>query len=207
MFNFPSARELVLMALPILLALTFHEFAHAWVAHKLGDNTAKNMGRLTLNPLKHLDPIGTLLLFLAGFGWAKPVPVNPWNFDHPKKGMMLVSLAGPVTNMLLAILGTVLFGLLTPAGNLFAVLQYFIYINVILAVFNFLPMPPLDGSKILAGILPGRQEWLDNLERYGSAILLFLIILGLLNPILNFFINPIMNMLNALAVIIARVPL
>ncbi|RYD05987.1 hypothetical protein N752_06415 [Desulforamulus aquiferis] len=91
MFNFPSIQDLLLMAPPILLALAFHEFAHAAAAHRLGDNTARNEGRLTLNPIKHLDPIGTLLLFFAGFGWAKPVPVNPWNFDNPKQGMMLVS--------------------------------------------------------------------------------------------------------------------
>lgn len=207
MFNFPSIREVVLMAPPILLALTLHEYAHAYIAYRLGDQTAREEGRLTANPLKHLDPLGTLLLFIAGFGWAKPVPVNPWRFNNPKQGMMYVSLAGPVTNLLLAVLGAVLFGLLTPSGDIFFMLNYFIYINVLLAVFNFLPIPPLDGSKILAGILPGRQPWLYQLEHYGTPILFLLIFLGFLNPILRFFIEPIYNILIMLANFIAGLPL
>ncbi|ABO49666.1 peptidase M50 [Desulforamulus reducens MI-1] len=207
MFNFPTLRELLLMAPPILFALTLHEYAHAYVAYRLGDKTAYYEGRLTANPLRHLDPLGTLLLFIAGFGWAKPVPVNPFYFDDRKKGMMLVSLAGPATNLLLALVAAVVFGLMKPSGWLFFMLSYFIYINVLLAVFNFLPIPPLDGSKILAGILPGRQEWLYQLERYGTAILLVLIIFGFLSPILQFFINPIVDLLNALATTIASLPL
>lgn len=195
------------MAPPILFALTLHEYAHAYVAYRLGDKTAYYEGRLTANPLRHLDPLGTLLLFIAGFGWAKPVPVNPFYFDDRKKGMMLVSLAGPATNLLLALVAAVVFGLMKPSGWLFFMLSYFIYINVLLAVFNFLPIPPLDGSKILAGILPGRQEWLYQLERYGTAILLVLIIFGFLSPILQFFINPIVDLLNALATTIASLPL
>lgn len=207
MFNFPSLRELVLMAPPILLALTLHEYAHAYMAYRLGDKTAQEEGRLTANPLRHLDPLGTLLLFIAGFGWAKPVPVNPWHFDNPKKGMMYVSLAGPGTNLLLALIGAILFGFLTPSGDMFFMLNYFVYINVLLAVFNILPIPPLDGSKILAGILPGRQTWLYQLERYGTPILFLLIFLGFLNPILRFFIEPIYKLLIVLANFIAGLPL
>ena len=207
MFNFPSLKELLLMAPPILLALSLHEYAHAYAAYRLGDNTAKEEGRLTANPLKHLDPLGTLLLFIAGFGWAKPVPVNPWQFDNPKKGMMYVSLAGPGTNLLLAFLGAILFGLFNPSGDIVFMLNYFVYINVLLAVFNMLPIPPLDGSKILAGILPGRQPWLYQLERYGTPILFLLIFLGVLSPVLRFFINPIYSILITLAGFIAGLPL
>ncbi|WP_459911341.1 site-2 protease family protein [Desulfotomaculum defluvii] len=195
------------MAPPILFALTLHEYAHAYTAYRLGDKTAYYEGRLTANPLKHLDPLGTLLLFIAGFGWAKPVPVNPFYFDDRKKGMMLVSLAGPMTNLLLAVIGSILLGLLTPTGGLAFMLSYFIYINVLLAVFNLIPIPPLDGSKILAGLLPGPQQWLYQLERYGTAILFLLIFLGALSPILRFFIYPIVELLTALANLIARLPL
>ncbi|MEG6521057.1 site-2 protease family protein [Desulfotomaculum sp. 1211_IL3151] len=207
MFNFPTIQELLLMAPPILFALTLHEYAHAFTAYRLGDKTAYYEGRLTANPLKHLDPLGTLLLFLAGFGWAKPVPVNPFHFDDRKKGMMLVSLAGPMTNLLLAFLGAIVLGLLKPTGGLSFMLGYFIYINVLLAVFNLLPIPPLDGSKILAGLLPGPQQWLYQLERYGTAILLVLIFFGFLSPILRFFIYPIVNLLSTLANLIAGLPL
>ncbi|GAB6182178.1 site-2 protease family protein [Desulfotomaculum defluvii] len=207
MFNFPTLQELLLMAPPILFALTLHEYAHAYTAYRLGDKTAYYEGRLTANPLKHLDPLGTLLLFIAGFGWAKPVPVNPFYFDDRKKGMMLVSLAGPMTNLLLAVIGSILLGLLTPTGGLAFMLSYFIYINVLLAVFNLIPIPPLDGSKILAGLLPGPQQWLYQLERYGTAILFLLIFLGALSPILRFFIYPIVELLTALANLIARLPL
>lgn len=195
------------MVPPILMALTLHEYAHAYVAYRLGDKTAMYEGRLTANPLKHLDPLGTLLLFIAGFGWAKPVPVNPWEFVDPKRGMMLVSLAGPGTNLFLALVGAILFGLFTPSGDLFFMLNYFIYINVLLAVFNILPIPPLDGSKILAGILPGRQPWLYQLERYGTPILFLLIFFGILNPVLRFFIEPIYHVLISLASVVAKVPL
>lgn len=195
------------MAPPILLALTLHECAHAFTAYRLGDNTAYNEGRLTANPLKHLDPLGTILLFFAGFGWAKPVPVNPFYFKDRKKGMMMVSLAGPMTNLLLALLGAIILGLLTPTGGFNFMLSYFIYINVLLAVFNLLPIPPLDGSKILAGLLPGPQQWFYQLERYGTGILLVLIVFGLLSPILRFFIYPIVNLLGVLANLIAGLPL
>ncbi|AEG61187.1 site-2 protease family protein [Desulforamulus ruminis] len=202
MFDF-SVGSIIAKVIIILIALPLHEFAHAAVAFKLGDNTARDEGRLSVNPIRHLDPLGTILLMVAGFGWAKPVPVNPWHFKNRKQGMMLVSLAGPLSNLSLAVLAVIVLGFLKPSGNTLFIFYNFIYINVLLAVFNFLPIPPLDGSKILAGILPGRQQWLYQLEQYGTPILFLLIFLGILSPVLRFFIDPIMNLLNLLAMLVA----
>ncbi|WP_238457809.1 site-2 protease family protein [Desulforamulus ferrireducens] len=183
----------------ILLALPLHEFGHALVAYKLGDNTAYREGRLTLNPIKHLDPLGTLMIFFGPIGWAKPVPVNPFYFNDRKRGMMLVSLAGPGANLLLALLGAVLLGLFNSSPLVQYFLYYFMVINVYLAVFNLLPIPTLDGSKILAGLLPGSQTWLYNLERYAIPILLLLIVFGLLTPIISFFAKPLIQLFYAIA--------
>jgi Zn-dependent protease len=156
------------------------------------------MGRLTVNPVAHLDPIGLLLLFFAGFGWAKPIPVNPYNLRvNPKQGMLLISLAGPVTNMLVAVISaiaySVLAGLHLPYFR--EIMRYMIHINVVLAIFNLIPIPPLDGSKILAGILPGRQDWLDQFGQYGTIILIILIFTGLIGVVFNVIIRPIDNLL------------
>ena len=196
--HFPSLLEIALLLPAIVLGLTFHELAHGWTAYKLGDNTALNAGRLTVNPVAHVDPIGLILLFVAGFGWAKPVPVNPNNFHGDAgKGMMLVSVAGPAANMVIAIIAAVLLGLVhwqIPYIN--EILYLLIRINVVLAIFNLLPIPPLDGSKILAGIIPGKQEWLQNLETYGIIILLVLMFFtNIIGSILNFLITPIVNFL------------
>ncbi|WP_066639986.1 site-2 protease family protein [Desulfolucanica intricata] len=200
MFNihFPSILEIALLLPAIVLGLTFHELAHGWVAYKLGDNTARYAGRLTINPIAHIDPIGLILLFLAGFGWAKPVPVNPNNLKgDTRRGMMLVSLAGPATNILIAIIGAVILGL---GGGQFPygepILILIIRINVVLAIFNLIPIPPLDGSKILAGLIPGRQEWLYHLETYGIVILLALMFFtDIIGKVLYFFITPIVDFL------------
>ncbi len=178
--------ERLIYVLPaIVIALTFHEYAHARVAYAFGDPTAKEAGRLTLNPIRHLDPVGTLLLVLAGFGWAKPVPVNPWHFSGSRKRkLMAVSVAGPLMNLLEALAGAGLMSLLwhfTSGGSaflqwLFYFLFYFVQINVVLALFNLIPVPPLDGSKILAGLLPDSQlNLVLSLERYGFVILLLLV--------------------------------
>ena len=196
--HFPTLLDIALMLPAIVLGLTFHELAHGWTAYKLGDNTALYAGRLTINPLAHIDPIGLLLLLVAHFGWAKPVPVNPNNLrGNAGRGMMLVSLAGPAANMVIAIIGAVLLGLVNwQLPYMKAILYLIIEINVVLAVFNLLPIPPLDGSKILAGIIPGRQEWLHNLETYGMIILLVLMFFtNIIGSILNFFITPIVNFL------------
>ena len=179
--------------LPVILAaLTFHEYAHGWVADKLGDPTARLSGRLTFNPLAHLDPIGTLALIFSPVGWAKPVPVNFHNLRHPRRDMVWVAAAGPGANLILAAVsawslrlfeggGAIvesswLAGLATP---LFLMLQVSVLINVALAIFNLLPLPPLDGGRIVSGLLPPRQAAsYGRLERYGFVILLVLIFSG-----------------------------
>lgn len=181
--------RVMMYTLPALLVgLTLHEFAHGYIAWKLGDPTAKNLGRLTLNPLKHLEFVGALFLLVFGFGWAKPVPVNPMYFKGDrKKGMLWVSLAGPATNFLIAIVTALIWKVYPPQNDSLALTLGMIFrINLVLAVFNFLPIPPLDGSKILAGILPTRyMPFIYNMERYGFAILILLSLTGILSGILG----------------------
>lgn len=184
-----------LVAIPaILVAITFHEYAHGKVAYLLGDPTAKHQGRLTLNPLAHLDPLGTLLLVIAGFGWAKPVQVNPGNFHGDmKRGMMFVGLAGPLMNLIIGYLSAVALKLMAAInyfGTAAPYLQQFFYLllfyNVVLAVFNLIPVPPLDGSRILAGILPNKYSGIVYaLEQYGAIILLLLIVTGITSVIIG----------------------
>ncbi len=188
----------LIWAPPILFAITVHEFAHGWVANKLGDPTAKYAGRLTLNPLSHLDPIGTLMLFIVHLGWAKPVPVNPLNFKDPRKDMMWVSLAGPGSNILCALGCGIIIRFLSPLlagadpktsllGIFFYMVAFGLVINVVLAIFNLLPIPPLDGSKILMGILPPEYEYqIVQLERFGPFLLIFLVMISWMSRI-NFF--------------------
>ena len=181
--------QLLLLAPPILLALTFHEFAHAYVANRFGDDTAKRNGRLTMNPLAHLDPLGTIMIFLVHFGWAKPVPVNPYNLQNPKQGMLWISAAGPMSNILLALISGLLlrfFSTMDIALQPNSVMEIFLImivwslrINLALAIFNILPVAPLDGSKILYGLLPERfGKHIHLLERYGPVVLIGLIISG-----------------------------
>jgi Zn-dependent protease len=182
--------EFILIAIPLLYSIIFHELAHGWVAYLMGDPTAKSLGRLSLNPLKHLDPIGTIMLFMFGFGWAKPVPVNFNQLRDRHKGMILVSAAGIITNMLLAFSALFLYQLLSlsPSSMPAELLYYFAQINIILAAFNLIPLPPLDGSKILMGFAsPSVQNFLFRLERYGFFIIIALLYLGVLDPVINFF--------------------
>jgi Zn-dependent protease len=181
---------LIARVITLLVAFTIHELAHAWYARRLGDDTAERQGRITLNPIAHLDPIGTLLLLVAGFGWAKPVPVNPLNLrGNPRQSMALVALAGPVSNILMAIIAALPFqlGLLELESLFFSssifpslgfLLYEFIFINIILALFNMIPLPPLDGSKVLVGILPPEMAYqFRAIEQYGPILLLALIFL------------------------------
>lgn len=180
----------VLLAIPLLYSIIVHELAHGWVALSLGDPTAKNAGRLTLNPLSHLDPIGTILLFIVGFGWARPVPVNLGYIRDYRRGLVLVSSAGIVANMIFAFIAVLLLKLLAPApGSSVGIFLYYLaQINIILAAFNLIPIPPLDGSKILMGFLPERMQYaLARLEPYGFFIIIGLLILGALNPLIRFF--------------------
>lgn len=193
---------------PILLALTVHECAHAWVAYRLGDPTAKMLGRVTLNPIRHLDPIGTLMLLFSGlFGWAKPVPINPRNFRNISRSIVLVSVAGPLSNLMLAAFFAIIYKLFEAAGPaflssmpnvwrpVFAMVELSIIINVALAVFNMVPVPPLDGSKVLGNLLPPRQAFAwAKFEQYGFFILLLLIVTGALNK----FISPIIFLMAGL---------
>jgi len=168
--------ESMLYRIPALLfAVTVHEFMHGKIAHLYGDSTAKDQGRLSLNPLKHLDPLGTLMIIVAGFGWAKPVPVNPNRFQDPRKQMMLVGLAGPLANFTAAFLLARLFYLPMPEV-LSTLLGVTIWINVMLGIFNLLPIPPLDGSKIIPYFLPeSMQDAWYSFEQYGFIILLGLV--------------------------------
>ena len=178
-----------IMLVPALLAVTVHEVSHGYVADRLGDPTARLLGRLTFNPLRHLDPIGTLALLFFGFGWAKPVPVNFRNMQAPKKGMVLVALAGPMSNFALAALFALLLrGLLfvpesVAAGDGALFLEpislmaaFGLYINVILGVFNLIPIPPLDGGMVMTGLLPEKQAAiLARIEPFGFILLIFII--------------------------------
>jgi len=180
----------VLLCVPLLYSIILHELAHGWVAYRMGDPTAKRLGRLSLNPLKHLEPIGTLMLFVFGFGWAKPVPVNVNLLREPRKGFIFVSAAGIVANALLAFMAFFLNRLLapSPAGILAPLFYYMAQVNIMLAAFNLIPIPPLDGSKILIGLTTGSlRSFLVGLERYGFFIVIGLLYLGVLDPLIAFF--------------------
>lgn len=188
LFRNPGA--FILLIIPLLYSIIFHELAHGWVASKMGDSTAKWLGRLSLNPLKHLDPVGTLMLFFFGFGWAKPVPVNFNNLNDPRKGLILVSAAGIVANTILAFIALFLLRILNPSpfGAVSTFLIYMAQINIMLAAFNLIPIPPLDGSKILMGFSSAQFQYsLARLEPYGFFIIIGLLYLGILNPLISLF--------------------
>ncbi|WP_316896492.1 site-2 protease family protein [Pseudodesulfovibrio indicus] len=174
----------LIMAPGLLVALVFHEVAHGFVAYLLGDPTAKSAGRLTLNPLKHLDPIGTLAFFFVQFGWARPVPVNARYFKNPRKGMMYTAMAGPGVNFALAALFALAFHVMVAFGvsgqnPIYAVAYYAVFVNLILGAFNLLPIPPLDGSNVVAYFLPPQAAYkFMSLSRYGFIILIGIILLG-----------------------------
>lgn len=186
----------LILAVPLLYSIIIHELAHGWVADKMGDSTARWLGRLSLNPLKHLEPIGTLMLLGFGFGWARPVPVNFNNLRDYRKGMIFVSAAGIVANFILAFISLfILHRFQYSGGMLSLILINLAQINIILAAFNLIPIPPLDGSKILAGFSSSRVQYtLDQLEPYGMFIILGLLFLG----ILDYLILPFWWIINSL---------
>jgi len=208
-------RQLIVSAFPILIAIVFHELSHGFVANRLGDPTAKMMGRLTLNPIAHIDPIGTILMPLMlivltngqfVFGYAKPVPINPMNFKNPRRDMAISAAAGPVMNILLSI-GSVLIirfiiiplSMILPESvsspvlsPLLMIFQSSVVINVILAVFNMIPIPPLDGGRVLTGFLPYKQAAsFSRIEPFGFIIVILLIVTG----IANYFVMPLVNLI------------
>lgn len=178
--------NLLLSVVPALICITLHELAHGYVAYRLGDDTAKRAGRLTLNPLRHIDIMGLLMMIVFKFGWAKPVPVNMWKFKNPKKGMAITAAAGPIANLLIALVFLFLYGflfaLLHRHGRslnwLLEMLYITAYLSVALAIFNIIPIPPLDGSKVLFSCISDRSYTkLMYYERYGMIILLVLVLL------------------------------
>jgi Zn-dependent protease len=211
-----TIQKIAVMAVPMVFAIVLHEVAHGWIANRLGDHTARDMGRLTLNPLPHIDILGTIILpvlcIIAGspiFGYAKPVPINPYNFKDPKKGMALSSLAGPGVNIAMAfacsfLLRVVLVGLEgvlpEPIWGWFAtpltlMLGYGIIINVVLAVLNMIPIPPLDGSRVVYWLLPNTMAAAYyQLERFGIIILMLLMFSGLLGKIMMPLIRPLLSL-------------
>jgi len=197
LFRLPP--EVLILLIPVLLfALVFHEFSHGWVANKLGDPTAKYAGRLTLNPMAHLDLLGSLMILFVGFGWAKPVPVDSRYLANPRTDMMKIAFAGPASNLLLAFIAGSLIRLTGNMGVLSSMLIMFAQINIMLAVFNMIPIPPLDGSQIFSGLMIRHNpDLVIKLQVYGPQILMGLILFGMLtrispiwwliSPFVNFF--------------------
>ncbi|MBE6584142.1 MAG: site-2 protease family protein [Ruminococcaceae bacterium] len=194
----------ILLTLPVvLIALSFHEASHAFVAHKLGDRTAYNLGRMTFNPLKHIDPIGFLCMLVFGYGWAKPVPINTRNFKNPRRGMALTAIAGPISNLLLGAISAVLFAIVSFMNMLYApqlatmglmsnvmnVLMIFFYfggmMNFTLAVFNMIPLPPFDGSRFFSLFLP--KKWYFSIMKYERYTMIIVLVISMLcTRIFNF---------------------
>jgi Zn-dependent protease len=205
MLEITIIQKVVAWTLPVLFAITVHETAHGWMALQLGDKTALMLGRLTLNPIKHIDPLGTILIpglmyMMAGFmfGWAKPVPVTWQNLKQPKRDMVLVAAAGPAANLLMAVLWALTIRIGLALGDTGLALVFMgvagIFINTVLMVLNLLPLPPLDGGRVMTGLLPGPLAYkFSRIEPYGFFILVGLLVTGLLGvilwPVIEFFIS------------------
>lgn len=207
MLNNFNIQTILIRAVVLIGVLPIHEYAHGWVADKLGDKTARYSGRLTLNPMAHLDPVGSVLLLLCGIGWAKPVPVNPLNFKNSRRDMALTALAGPASNVIVALIAMIVYKILFFTGilinpNLYVlglVFQTFIIINLSLAVFNLLPIPPLDGSKILDPILPrSASRFMYEYQQYITIALMICLVFGLLDAPIGFLQRVLFNAIDFL---------
>ena len=206
-FDFTYIISILMGLLPALICITLHELSHGYVAWRLGDDTAKNMGRLTLNPLKHLDVMGVLMMMVFHVGWAKPVPINMYKFKNPKRGMAISSLAGPACNLLISIVFLFLYGVafatIGPVGigsYLLQMLELTAYMSLSLCIFNLIPIPPLDGSKVLFSLMSDEKYYkLMRYERYGMIIMLLLVATGLLGKPLSAAIGYVYGKLIAVA--------
>jgi Zn-dependent protease len=197
-FDFDRVRDILIRVIPALLCITLHELAHGFTAYALGDDTAKKAGRLTLNPIKHLDPMGLLMMVIFGFGYAKPVPVNMMKFRNPKRGMALTAFAGPLSNVVIAAVFLFLYGLFLPglygkgaaAEVALDMLATTATLSLAMGIFNLLPIPPLDGSKVLFSLIPDQAYLkLMRLERYGFIVLAVLLYTGVLDTPLYWLLN------------------
>jgi Zn-dependent protease len=206
---FTNPFGIIIFLVVLLTTISVHEFAHAKVADELGDPTPRLMGRVTLNPRAHIDPWGLVLLFLIGFGWGKPVPFDPFNLKNPRRDAALISIAGPLSNVIMAITGAILLRLLPLVIQTFTetigyeIVSTFIYFNIVLGIFNLLPFAPLDGFKIVGGVLPEDQarEWY-SMERYGIFFLIFFILpFAGGKSMLDIFVHPVVGFLYKLLVV------
>ena len=194
-FDFTYILSILLGVIPSLLCITLHEMSHGLVAYKLGDDTAKRQGRLRFNPLKHLDPVGLLMMLVFHVGWAKPVPVNMYKFKNPKRGMAVTALAGPMSNLLIAVVFMLIYGAAyVPLGRssvgiyFLQMIQLTAVLSIGLAIFNLLPVPPLDGSKVLFSLLKDEDYYkLMHYERYGGIIMLILVAIAFVGVLVGFF--------------------
>ena len=201
-FSNIDSQIIVLLIPALVFSLSFHEFAHAWMAYRLGDSTAARMGRLTLNPISHLDPVGSIALLLMGFGWAKPVPVDTRYLQNPKEDMVKVAAAGPISNIILAIIAALALRILFSAGlttnSIKTFFIIFMQINITLAVFNLLPVSPLDGSQILSPFLEKKfgSDIVWKMQLYGPRVLFFIILFSMVTDIhiFSFIVTPIFNL-------------